>query len=477
MITQIVPRLNALEIWRNAARSLLARNIPPEQISWADSNLQAALFAEADVPLYKNTEASKVPKEFLEIASKVVAHNSSDRFDRLYRVLWRLRSESNFLNNPADPDVHHLQIMVKSIRRDCHKMKAFVRFREILGEGSRRQFAAWFEPEHYIVELTGPFFANRFADMDWVISTPFGISKFVSGVLSYHEADGDRHATTDQTEDLWRTYYSNIFNPARLKVKAMQSEMPKKYWKNLPEAALIPELIAGAERRVQNMRERMPTVASHHLQKIKAPHAQEPIPEHQALRSIAELQRAAKHCQRCELHCFATQTVFGEGNDTAEIMFVGEQPGDQEDIAGQPFVGPAGQIFAEALRAANITRAEVYVTNAVKHFKFSPRGKRRLHERPNQLEILACKWWLDREIAIIKPKLLVAMGSTALFAITGNGKDITKRRGKFEKTHHGLDIFITNHPSAILRNHAEAGNIRRDFFADIAGVERHMQKL
>jgi uracil-DNA glycosylase len=225
------------------------------------------------------------------------------------------------------------------------------------------------------------------------------------------------------------------------------------------------------------MRDRTPTIAASHLDKIKAPHAIHPTFEHESLKSISELQGAAKHCQRCELHCYATQTVFGEGNDTAEIMFVGEQPGDQEDIAGKPFVGPAGHIFAEALRAANINRSDVYVTNAVKHFKFSPRGKRRLHERPNQLEILACKWWLDQEIGIIKPKLLVALGSTALFAITGNGKDITKRRGKFEKTEQGLDVFVTYHPSAILRNHAEANKIRRDFFADIASIEFHMQGL
>ena len=279
------------------------------------------------------------------------------------------------------------------------------------------------------------------------------------------------------TEELWRTYFSNIFNPARLKVKAMQSEMPKKYWKNLPEASLIPDLIAGAEKRVQTMRERMPTIASAHLEKIKAPNAAYPTIDREDFTSIEQLRRAATHCQRCELHCYATQTVFGEGNDHAEIMFVGEQPGDQEDIAGKPFVGPAGQIFAEALRTANIDRADIYVTNAVKHFKFSPRGKRRLHERPNQFEILACKWWLNNELEIIKPKILIAMGSTALFAMTGNGKDITKRRGKIEHTPTGLPIYVTYHPSAILRNHADAATIRQHFFADIADIKTRMSEL
>ena len=148
-------------------------------------------------------------------------------------------------------------------------------------------------------ELAGSFFARRFADMDWVISTPFGIAQFNDGELLYHEADGDRHAAADQTEELWRTYFSNIFNPARLKVKAMQSEMPKKYWKNLPEAALIPDLIAGAEKRVQAMRERMPTLVPGNLEKIKAPHVEHPVFEHEEYRSIADLRHAATHCQRC----------------------------------------------------------------------------------------------------------------------------------------------------------------------------------
>ena len=324
-------RLGAFDIWQKSARVLLARGVSPEQISWTDSTVQAALFAESETPEQDHVEGMKVTREFLETARKVVAHKNSDRFDRLYRVLWRLQNEPQILDNPADPDVHHLHAMAKSINRDCHKMKAFVRF----------------------CELAGSFFARRFADMDWVISTPFGIAQFNDGELFYHEADGDRHAAADQTEELWRTYFSNIFNPARLKVKAMQSEMPKKYWKNLPEAALIPDLIAGAEKRVQAMRERMPTLVPGNLEKIKAPHVEHPVFEHEEYSSIADLRHAATHCQRCQLHCFATQTIFGEGKDSAEIMFVGEQPGDQEDIAARTFVGPAGQIFTDALGAAN----------------------------------------------------------------------------------------------------------------------------
>jgi uracil-DNA glycosylase len=162
--------------------------------------------------------------------------------------------------------------------------------------------------------------------------------------------------------------------------------------------------------------------------------------------------------------------VCGTGPSEAKIVFVGEQPGDQEDIAGTPFVGPAGQILDEALLLAGIDRKVVYLTNAVKHFKFSPRGKRRIHERPNQSEIQMCKWWLDKELDLIKPNLIVALGSTAAFALTGNGKDITGRRGKMVQLVNDRTVFVTYHPSAILRNRDAADTMRKEFFADIAKI-------
>jgi probable DNA metabolism protein len=269
MITQRIPRLGAFIAWRDAARQMLSQNISPEQIVWMDKDTDADLFCDASLTKVAPTEMTRVPRQFVDLASKVVAHKNPERFARLYRVLWRLRGERDLLSNLADPDLTRLLGMAKNVSRDCHKMKAFVRFRELPIDGRRRCFAAWFEPEHFIVELTGPFFARRFADMDWVISTPVGVSQSVSGSLTFHPPDGNRHAITDETENLWRTYYANIFNPARLKVNAMQSEMPKKYWKNLPEAHLIPQLVAGAEKRMQAMRNTAPTEAASTLPKLR----------------------------------------------------------------------------------------------------------------------------------------------------------------------------------------------------------------
>ncbi len=471
MISQRIPRLGAFNIWRTAARHLLAHEIPPEQIMWFDDDTQSELFSETSVETAESVTVAKVPRQFLDVASKVVAHKSHDRFARLYKLLWRLRTEPDLLNNPVDADVSSLCGMVKNVSRDCHKMKAFVRFREFPVEADRRCFGAWFEPEHFIVELTGSFFANRFADMDWIISTPKGVSRFADGFLSFHPPDGNRHLAADHTEDLWRTYYANIFNPARLKIKAMQSEMPKKYWKNLPEAALIPDLVANAEKRVQSMREQAATQPSLELARIKAPTVKRPDVGDGAFMSIESLNKAARNCTRCALHCHATQTVCGEGSRGAKVMFVGEQPGDHEDIAGKPFVGPAGQIFHEALRLAHIDRKEVYLTNAVKHFKFTTRGKRRIHARPNQSEIQLCKWWLQREVELIKPELIVALGSTAVLALTGEGGSIKTRRGRTEQSSFGLPILVANHPSAILRNPEKADELRQMFYADIASVD------
>jgi uracil-DNA glycosylase family protein len=159
----------------------------------------------------------------------------------------------------------------------------------------------------------------------------------------------------------------------------------------------------------------------------------------------------ARDCTRCDLYKFATQTVFGEGPLDASIVFVGEQPGDQEDLAGRPFVGPAGAVFDDALKKAGIDRSTVYVTNAVKHFKFIQRGKRRIHNKPDAGEITACRWWIDQERELIKPAVTVALGATAARSLVGKAVTIGKVRGVPLKLHDGSECWVTVHPSSILR--------------------------
>jgi uracil-DNA glycosylase len=195
-----------------------------------------------------------------------------------------------------------------------------------------------------------------------------------------------------------------------------------------------------------------------------------------ARQSLASLVRDAKDCQRCPLYRLATQTVFGEGPLHAPVMLVGEQPGDQEDLQGRPFVGPAGKILDRALADAGVDRSRVYVTNAVKHFKFEARGKKRLHKKPNTGEIEACKWWLDQELELIKPALTVALGATAARSLAGHTVAIGTSRGQLIELRDGLPSLVTIHPSFLLRMpdpDIKAQEYRR-FVQDLRLIAKHV---
>ncbi len=185
--------------------------------------------------------------------------------------------------------------------------------------------------------------------------------------------------------------------------------------------------------------------------------------------SWSAVREAAKNCEACHLYKRATQTVFGEGPKSAPIMLVGEQPGDYEDVAGKPFVGPAGKIMDRALEEAGIDRSKVYVTNAVKHFKWEPRGKRRIHQKPNSREIAACRPWLEAELRLVKPKLLVCLGATAAQAVFGPSFRVTRERGKVLSSKLAPRILATVHPSSLLRQPDDESREReyKRFVADL----------
>lgn len=201
-------------------------------------------------------------------------------------------------------------------------------------------------------------------------------------------------------------------------------------------------------------------------------------PTTRADRLLAEVAADAASCERCPLYRNATQTVFGKGPAGALLMLVGEQPGDSEDKAGLPFVGPAGRILDHALEAARIDRTRVYVTNAVKHFKNVPRGKRRIHQRPNAYEVERCRWWLDRELGLVKPRLTVALGATAASALMGKPVTISKVRGQLVTFREDVDGFVTVHPSYILRLRDESRTQEQQrLISDLKQVARHLREL
>lgn len=446
-----------LDGFRKAARRFLHAGLPPAEVLFAAGDEASDLFAGATAAAAEEEAPPlMVPPRFASMAEAVVCHCDGERFALLYRLLWRLQQgERHLLELASDPEVARASAMAKAVRREEHKMHAFVRFREVAAEDGPA-WLAWFEPVHHVVDLAAPFFVRRFASMRWSILTPRRSAHW-DGTLRF--GPGARRSdapAADALEEHWRTYYASIFNPARLKPAAMRREMPKRYWANMPETALVRPLMREAARRTGAMVASGPSPESRRGRVALAPHADhapaplpagaQPLPA-----SLAELREAAGRCRACPLWRDATQTVSGEGPKDAALMIVGEQPGDQEDIEGRPFVGPAGRLLDRALVEAGIERGETYLTNAVKHFKFTPRGKRRIHQKPDAGEIEHCRWWLEQERRLVRPRLVLAMGASAGRALLRRPVTIARERGRFQKLEDGSRLLLTTHPSYILR--------------------------
>jgi len=489
--------------FRAAARALLAAAAQPDTVLWLTADATQAgsgnlnLFAgQADAappPPPRGAPGASVPKGFVTLCQWVVLHDDPQRFALLYRLLWRLVHEPALRGDPLDADLLQARQMHKAVRRDMHKMKAFVRFRTIDdsgsdgdsdGDGDRHgqggpMHVAWFEPAHHIVQAVAPFFARRFTAMRWAILTPRQCVAWTppdaahpQGHLRFSPGARREHAPgPDAGEALWLTYYQNIFNPARLKLAMMQKEMPRKYWHNLPEAALITPLTAAAAERSGRMVDSPATTPARTVRLLAREPAPPPLAAGQAVprpESMDALRAATHHCRACPIGQHATQAVCGEGPSQPALMFVGEQPGDQEDLQGRPFVGPAGQLLDRALAKLGVSRDTVYLANAVKHFKYELRGKRRIHKTASQREASACVHWLDDEIRLVRPRALVALGATAARALMGYDVAVTQTRGQWLKRADGLPVLVTLHPSALLRV-APAGqnDARRAWLADL----------
>ncbi|MGN6356109.1 MAG: UdgX family uracil-DNA binding protein [Novosphingobium sp.] len=450
--------------WRDLARQAVMAGISPDRIVWTQPGGGGDLFAADDDLLPKPpAEAPRpnVSRPFIEQARKAALHSDPQRFGLLYRLLWRLQANPRLMEDATDPEVRKLHGLARAVRRDIHKMRAFVRFREVEDGGGKR-YVAWFEPEHDILHANAAFFVNRFTTMRWSILTPEGALHWDGESLSEGPPASRADAPFgDDMEALWRKYYASIFNPARLKVGAMLKEMPRKYWKNMPEAVLIPELVAGAQAREATMVDQGKTLFE------DAPPA-----------SLEEIAAQIQACRRCPIGCNGTQAVMGEGPKRAGLMVVGEQPGDVEEQMGRPFVGPAGRLLRSHLEHAGIDQARAYVTNAVKHFKFVPRGKRRLHQSPTAGEIDTCRWWVEGERKLVRPKLVLALGASAARGMLGKTVSVQKVRGEPLPLGDGSELWITTHPSYLLRLQDEGKAAEeRKFAADLRKVAGRLAEL
>lgn len=439
--------VTAFDDWRPAARALLGAGVPPAGVLWVDAAArQPGLLPDAPLPPAAGPPPT-VPRGFVELARRVACHRDPERWSLLYRALWRLtHDDPRLLERAADPDVVALRERDAAVRREAHKTKAFVRFRRVETPTGDEAWVAWHRPLHPVLPLVGAFFADRFASMRWTILTP-------DAALSW---DGERlHAgpgvprreapDADALEALWCRYYAHTFNPARVNLAAMRAEMPVHHWATLPETAIIGALVRAAPERLREMAARARPSAAAFVPAVA-----------DDARALPVLADAAAGCTACPLHADATATVFGEGPPDARLVIVGEQPGDAEDHAGRPFVGPAGQLLDRALEAAGIAREQVYFTNAVKHFRHrandTPRGPRRLHARPGAAHVAACRPWLDAELAAIRPAVAVALGATAAHALIGRATPVEAHRGDWHRNPAvARGVRVTWHPAAILR--------------------------
>lgn len=447
------------ESWRKNARTLLEDKIHFDDVVW-QTTTTGSLFDFMPDDHRPKTSTIKIPREFIKDAAFVSTYNDDSTWSLLYRLLYRIAYEQkDLMDNPLDNDVLDFHRRMKLVGRDLHKMHAFVRFKEIK-HNDESIYMAWHRPDHRILKFSAPFFTDRFNGMNWIIFTEDESMSWINNELSFGPGISQKEAEAyDETEELWKTYYASTFNPARLKVKMMKSELPVRHWATLPEAQLIDGLIKEAPYMVDRFIEtqRTSAVAS--------------IPVN--VSSLSELRTALPNCSACTICSKATNPVFGEGPSDADIVFVGEQPGAEEDIAGSPFVGPAGRLFMEALAKADIQRSDVYLTNAVKAFKWKDQDGFRKHVNPSSFEISACRPWVKAELEMIRPKILVCLGASAAQSVFGKVMKVNDSHGKVFQTALSDYTVILPHPSAILRmsNLEEKTRMLEQFENDIAELK------
>jgi len=419
--------------WRLAARTLILAGVEPHTLTWAVGSEPEGL-PEASGTFH-------VPRSLVSLASLAIQAREPDRFGLLYSLFWRVNAGEKLMEDETDPDLALARRMALAVRADAHRMRTALRFLPVADEDGGTRFLGWFEPAHFVLPANAQLLTRRHPKLAWSIVTPEGAAHWDGSSLLF--GSGLRHAADDEALQAWWERHR------RLLLEQATPEI------SVPEAEELDEAPRSPDR---------PALG--------------PVVLHS--KADAAMLRAGKEasaCHRCPLYVPATQTVFGEGPADATVMFVGEQPGDQEDTIGRPFVGPAGQMMDRAMEEAGIDRRLVYVTNAVKHFKFSPRGRRRIHQTPDVPEIQACGFWLDVERVHVRPALLVLMGASAARAVLGRAVTISRERGRVFAMADGQRVFVTVHPSFLLRipDAAAKASAYEAFVRDLVSIRALME--
>jgi uracil-DNA glycosylase len=431
--------------WRLATRLLVLAGIEPDEVEWSVRGRGD------DLP---DTAGSfHLPRALVTLASIAIQARDPDRFGLLYSLMWRSHAGEKVLESEDDPDLSLARRMALAVRADAHRMRTNMRFLPVVDENTpehdkttarqKSRLLGWFAPAHFVLPANAQLFARRFPDLVFSIVAPDGSAHWDRSALRF--GAGLRHARDDETlESWWEAHRTRLLGDAEEGTSVAEAEELDEAPRPPDRPPLGPVVISSA-----------PDVG------------------------LVEAAKDASICHRCPLHEPATQTVFGEGPAGAAVVFLGEQPGDQEDTIGRPFVGPAGQMMDRAMEEAGIDRRTVYVTNAVKHFKFTRRGRRRIHQTPETPEIEACRFWMDVELAQVRPRLLVLMGGTAARAVLRRPVTIGRERGRPIRTDDGQTVFVTVHPSYLLRLPDAAAKAREydAFVRDLKTIRALMEAL
>ncbi|BAN24971.1 UdgX family uracil-DNA binding protein [Caballeronia insecticola] len=461
--------------WRTEARNLLMEGLRPEEVSWRETDASATVFGSIDPPApgSANPDAKKpvrIAHKFLAMLETAACYRAPDRWPFLYKALWRWTQGDRAIASPEDADGRRLAQMIETVEAEENKMRKTLRFRHRDVSLGPPEFISWCEPLHDLLEHAAMHFATRMGSATWMIATPHGAAFWDGALLRVDRTSepeekpmdfGDTEmngeaVSGDAIEALWLAYYESTFAPAQANAAEMASHMPVRYWKSPQNERADPALIARAD--PYSRRDREPRSVPPEME-VAINTDLEPIQG-----TMLTAPPSLDACRRCSLWRNATQAVPGMGPAGARVMLVGEQPGDQEDRAGTPFVGPSGTLLDEAIAEAGLARESLYLTNAVKHFKWEAHGEERAHLAPTQREREACRFWLEEELKRVAPKVVVALGATALKALTGHRTALSEYLGKTIE-HKGCIVVPTYHPSYLLRVTDE--KVRAEVFGTI----------
>ena len=471
--------------WRRAARELLRQGVEPERIEWVEFDsvdpVDSVDSGTGSVAAPNNSATAPVvatpaiPRELLAWLKTAACFCAPDRWSLLYRILWRWTHGERHALDPQDADGALLDQRIQSVEHETHDLVALTLFRRRDPSMGPPEFVGWYEPHHDLLAQAAERFAERMGDSTWMLATPQGAA-FWNGMLlriSRLAADDGAHScperqqqnppatqplpptamageatTSEPTEALWLAYYASVFN-------GVPAPVPLRYWRTPPAGPPLPAQLARERSRLgaQSGTVTVPEMPPLEYSAVTPP--------------LREPTGPLATCRRCALWRNAKQAVAGTGPARAALMVVGEQPGEHENQHGAPFTGPAGQLLDTVLARAGLARAALYLTYAVKHYKWETLEQQRVHRTPARREVEACQYWLEHELAQVAPRVVVTLGATALKALTGAHVNLAEYLGQ-TIDHDGRLIVPTWHPSYALK--MADGRLREDIVAGMVAA-------